>query len=206
MTGTEKQIADFSLPRIDWSKWDQLSRKDQREIAARFADVLADAPLDIQCAVLIAVSKRSREKKKKPRAKPPQISADQQAIIDEHERENGPVDAPQKLAAFRDRYGRPLRDDWQETRKALLIAAVDEVVALRGRGLPNRLAREVVSARYRGLALGVGRKAMAVKLRVSATVLYHVENSGAHLAGGSPEALHMDLYLCGRPKRQQSLS
>jgi hypothetical protein len=192
------------VPRIEWSKWHQLSRKDQRHIADQFADAIANAPLEDQARILIAVSKASRAKSKaqKPVAEPLRITSAQQAIIDQHNRENGDVIVQEKLAAFRKRYDRPVRDHWQETRKALLIFAIEEVVALRAKGLPAHLPRRVVSERYRGHSLGISSNTdKQVKLRVSPTVLWKSEKAGAHLEGGSPDALDMDLHLCGRHRK-----
>jgi hypothetical protein len=197
---------DFNVPRIDWSKWDAWDARTRREIANQCAALIATAPLYVQSAIFVAMSKRTASGKRRKVAEPPIIGPAHQLIIDQFQLENGDVDVPKKLAAFRKRFNRPMRDDWQETRKALLIAAVEEVAALRVK-LPVQLARRVVAKRYRGLLLGVSSNTgEQVKLRVGQKVLWQVEKLGAHLPGGSPAALHMDLYLCGRRRKGESLS
>ncbi|MEY2511124.1 MAG: hypothetical protein QOE26_1887 [Verrucomicrobiota bacterium] len=190
---------DFNAPKFDWSQWDKLSRVDQRKLSDAFAETVAVAPLDVQIAILKALSKSRRAPRGKV-SKTASENANHQAIIDSYRRDNWCVDVAKRLTDFRREYGRRIRDDWQETRKALIIAALREVTALR-ENLPAPLARQLIAEKYRGLSLGLSdSEGEQVTLRVSATTLWKLEKLGAHLPGGSPEALHMDLSLCGRPK------
>jgi hypothetical protein len=190
---------NFDAPKLDWSLWDRISRVDQRKIADAFAESLNGAPLDVQIAILKVLSKSRRTPRGKV-SKTASENANHQAIIDSYRRGNWSVDVAKRLTDFRREYGRPVGDDWQETRKALVIAALREVTALR-ENLPAPLARQLIAEKYRGLSLGLSdSKGEQVTLRVSATTLWKLEKLGAHLPGGSPEALHMDLSFCGRPK------
>jgi len=196
------------LPRIDWVKWQLLPARVRKRDAKELADCIADAPDDIHIAVLVALGKRSREKIAARNAKnnsgrgfarPAIVSAAHQAVIDQYRREDFDVNVAAIVAQFRKRFSRPPRDDWQETRKALLIAACDDLLTFEGL-LPNPLARKLVAEKYRGLPLGVSPTTKEnVSLRLSATVLWKINKIGAHLPGGpSPDALGMDLHLCGR--------
>jgi hypothetical protein len=197
-------LARLGLNEADWSK---LSRRSQRDLASELAALIATAPLEIQAAVLVAVSKgrnKARPARKPSKPATSQCAA-QQAIIDQYRRERFSVNVSDVVAQFRKRFERPPLDDWQETRKALLIAAFDDLEALLREKLPPSLTRQLVAEKYRSLPLGVSETTgRNVALRVSATTLWKCQKR--YLESGSPESLHMDLDLCGRHRTGGALS
>lgn len=111
------------------------------------------------------------------------------------------IDYDAATKAFRYRFGRRPKEDWQERRIAILILACSECRRV-ARTLPGGKARRLIAEKYDGILLGIGVEKRPIFLRLSQLTLWRFCNlMKIHRGSDAIDSLRL---MCGTRKSLSS--